>query len=142
MSHYLRVMVLHHVHYIRYRLKGCCSPGSGALPSAKLGHNLNDNQLRIGMAIRLGSPVSYPHKCVCGAEADGYGHHKLVCDRSSGRPAYRPQSNYTSCYDSRENTIDIGTCWTVLRRRQTARWADSNPMVSRRESGVGYHLLP
>ena len=82
----------------RSRLNGCSSPGSGdwinALPSSKLGLRLNDNQLRIGIAMRLGSPVSYPHKCVCGVEADGFGHHKLCCRRSSGRHARHSALNH------------------------------------------------
>ena len=81
----------------RRRLLGCSAPGSGdwvnCLPSAPLGLRLNDDQLRIAMCLRLGSPVSTQHICVCGVKADAHGSHALSCRRSSGRHARHSEVN-------------------------------------------------
>ena len=71
------------------RLLGSSAPGSGdwikALPSHPLGLCLTDEQFRVACALRLGAPVSYAHKCVCGAECDRFGNHALVCRKIKSR---------------------------------------------------------
>jgi len=71
------------------RLLASLAPNSGvwlnALPSAALGLNLDDNSLRVAVGLRLGLPLVMPHTCVCGATADKFGYHGLVCRRSAGR---------------------------------------------------------
>ena len=37
------------------------------------------------MALRLGAQICRPHRCICGKEADAYGHHALSCAKSRGR---------------------------------------------------------
>ena len=73
----------------RRRLLGCSAPGSGdwlkALPSSNLGLCLSDDHFRVSIALRLGAPVSYAHKCVCGADADINGGHALICKRIKSR---------------------------------------------------------
>ena len=75
----------------RARLQGCSAPGAGAwlncLPSSSLGLRLSNEQLRVAVSLRLGSPVCLPHRCQCGAEADSHGLHALSCRRSRGRHA-------------------------------------------------------
>ena len=73
----------------RARLLAAAEPHSGAwldaLPVEKLGLHLPNDVLRIGVALRLGIPVSLPHRCKCGATADSLGHHQLSCHRDPGR---------------------------------------------------------
>ncbi len=74
----------------RCRLLAASSPQSGAwleaLPSSPLGLKLTDEQLRIAVALRLGSPVCVPHNCqLCGTPVDVLGSHGLSCRYSSGR---------------------------------------------------------
>jgi hypothetical protein len=52
-----------------------------------LGLRLSNEQLRVAVSLRLGSPVCLPHRCQCGAEADSHGLHALSCRRSRGRHA-------------------------------------------------------
>ena len=56
-----------------------------AIPSSSLGTLLDNDSLRIGLAIRLGLQVCEPHKCRCGATIDGFGLHPLSCRISAGR---------------------------------------------------------
>ncbi len=41
-----------------------------AIPSANVGTFLNNNELRISMALRLGSEICKPHKCICSEQVD------------------------------------------------------------------------
>jgi len=56
-----------------------------ALPISSLGNRLDDDSLRIAVALRLGAPMCYPHVCTCGHAVDSLGHHGLSCRRSMGR---------------------------------------------------------
>jgi len=56
-----------------------------ALPTANLGLLMDDDCLRISVALRLGATICVPHKCRCGADVDTYGRHGLCCGRSAGR---------------------------------------------------------
>jgi len=71
------------------RLLAVSSKESGAwlraLPVASLGNLLDDNSLRISVALRLGAVVSRPHSCVCSSVADARGYHGLSCRLSAGR---------------------------------------------------------
>jgi hypothetical protein len=74
----------------RARLLASKSPRSGcwlhALPAPTLGLFLDDTQIRIGVALRLGSPICVPHSCNgCGAQVDESGTHGLSCPKSRGR---------------------------------------------------------
>lgn len=73
------------------RLKGLACFGAGdwlnTLPQAAIGLKLNNEELRVAVAFRLGSPISLPHICVCGSQADEYGLHALNCKRLSSRHA-------------------------------------------------------
>ncbi|XP_055347720.1 uncharacterized protein LOC129594886 [Paramacrobiotus metropolitanus] len=70
-------------------LKAVSVPESGvwihALPAASLGNLLENNALRISVALRLGAPIVSPHVCVCGGSVDELGRHGLRCKRSAGR---------------------------------------------------------
>ncbi|CAG9820640.1 unnamed protein product [Phaedon cochleariae] len=58
-----------------------------AFPIPSLGNFLDDNCLRISVALRLGAELCCSYKCICGTEVDVYGHHGhgLSCNKSSGR---------------------------------------------------------
>ncbi|CAG9814718.1 unnamed protein product [Phaedon cochleariae] len=56
-----------------------------AFPIPSLGNFLDDNCLRISVALRLGAALCCSYKCICGTEVDVYGHHGLCCNKSSGR---------------------------------------------------------
>ena len=71
------------------RLLAAASPHSGAwlqaLPSSALGLHLDDETVRISVALRLGSQVCEPHRCRCGKFVNNLGHHGLSCRFSAGR---------------------------------------------------------
>jgi len=50
-----------------------------------LGLHMNPFQVRVAIALRLGSNVSQPYRCKCGAQADRGGQHALSCKNSSSR---------------------------------------------------------
>ncbi|CAG9135278.1 unnamed protein product [Plutella xylostella] len=71
------------------RLRAAAEHESGlwlhALPSPQLGTLLDNDSLRVAVALRLGCNICEPHRCVCGAWVDAQGHHGLYCVRSAGR---------------------------------------------------------
>ncbi|XP_055348359.1 uncharacterized protein LOC129595388 [Paramacrobiotus metropolitanus] len=71
------------------RLRGVSTKDNGAwleaLPAASLGNFLNDTTLRIAVGLRLGVPVTIPHRCNCGEWADARGYHGLSCKKSRRR---------------------------------------------------------
>ncbi|KAI5632435.1 hypothetical protein NE865_14861 [Phthorimaea operculella] len=71
------------------RLKAVSQSESGAwlqaLPSPHLGTLLDDNSLRVAVALRLGCDVCERHQCTCGSMVESNGHHALSCCRCSGR---------------------------------------------------------
>ena len=73
----------------RARLLASSSESSGswlhALPCVNLGLRLGNDEIRIAMGLRLGTPLVRAHRCVCGAEVDQLGHHGLSCRRIAGR---------------------------------------------------------
>ena len=70
-------------------LNAAMAPKSGAwlnaIPCASLGTLLDNESLRIGVAVRLGLRVCSPHKCRCGVLVDEFGLHPLSCRLSAGR---------------------------------------------------------
>ncbi|KAF0290804.1 Ubiquitin carboxyl-terminal hydrolase 2 [Amphibalanus amphitrite] len=74
----------------RARILGAATPESGAwlraLPSSSLGTHLDNETVRIAVALRVGADVcSGVHACRCGSPADVKGHHALTCQFSAGR---------------------------------------------------------
>ncbi|KAI5632042.1 reverse transcriptase (RNA-dependent DNA polymerase) domain-containing protein [Phthorimaea operculella] len=71
------------------RLKAACCHESGAwlnaLPSPHLGTYLDNNSLRIAVALRLGCKVCEPHLCRCGTMIDDRSPHGLSCRLRAGR---------------------------------------------------------
>ena len=45
---------------------------------------MDNDTLRISVALRLGAEICYPHTCKCGTEADRHGYHGLLCKKSAG----------------------------------------------------------
>lgn len=73
----------------RARLLNAATSESGAwlhaLPSASLGTLLDNETVRIAIALRVGADVCHAHYCKCGALADSKGYHSLTCRFSAGR---------------------------------------------------------
>ena len=88
-EHVLRELIADSTEANRARLLAVSTPESGAwleaLPSAALGNHLNDDALRISVALRLGIDICQPHQCRCGSQVDSKGHHGLKCSFSAGR---------------------------------------------------------
>ena len=67
------------------------SPHSGdwllALPITSCGLRLDNESVRIAVALRLGLNVCVPHTCRCGSQVDATGTHGLVCKKAAGRIA-------------------------------------------------------
>ena len=56
-----------------------------ALPISACGLRLEDEAVRIGVALRLGLNVCVPHDCKCGESVDAWGLHAMICKKASGR---------------------------------------------------------
>ena len=56
-----------------------------ALPISSCGLRLDDEAVRVAVAMRLGLNLCSPHQCQCGAQVDARGLHSLVCKRVSSR---------------------------------------------------------
>ena len=56
-----------------------------ALPLASCGLRLYDEAIRVGVALRLGTPLCSPHDCRCGAKVDPWGTHAFTCKKAPGR---------------------------------------------------------
>ena len=74
----------------RARILGAATPESGAwlraLPAAILGTHLDNETVRVAVALRIGADVcSGVHACRCGSPADVKGYHALTCKFSAGR---------------------------------------------------------
>jgi len=64
------------------------APNSGAwmnaLPIASCGLKLDNEAIRIAVALRLGLSICLPHACRCGVAVDAFGSHAFVCKKSPG----------------------------------------------------------
>jgi len=65
------------------------APHSGAwlsaLPLATCGLRLDDEAVRVGVALRLGLQLCIAHECRCGTLVDVWGTHAMVCKHASAR---------------------------------------------------------
>ena len=75
----------------RGRLLAVSAPFAGvwlnAVPIQSLGLKLDNESLRISVALRLGVDITMPYTCVCGQPVQGTATHGLDCRKSSGRLA-------------------------------------------------------
>ena len=73
------------------------APHSGewllALPVASCGLRLDDEAVRVAVALRLGLSLGAPHSCRCGAMVDADGRHAFVCKKAPSRIARHQQLN-------------------------------------------------
>ena len=56
-----------------------------AIPMSTLGLKLDPMTLKISCALRLGSTLCHPHKCICGENVEPNGHHGLSCQNQMGK---------------------------------------------------------
>ena len=75
----------------RSRLQAVSAPGAGAwlnaVPIPSLGLKLDNESLRISVALRLGSTLNVPYSCVCGAAVEDSANHGLDCPSAAGKHA-------------------------------------------------------
>jgi len=57
------------------------------LPISSCGLRLEDDAVRIAVALRLGLNICLPHQCKCGSEVDAFGSHAFICKHASGKGA-------------------------------------------------------
>ena len=55
------------------------------VPNNRVGTFIDNDTLRIGVALRVGLTVCIPHRCKCGTTVDTFGTHPLSCCFSAGR---------------------------------------------------------
>ena len=55
-----------------------------AIPVPALGLKLDNTSLRLACALRLGSKICQPYKCICGSLVDDKGRHGLSCKNAKG----------------------------------------------------------
>ena len=83
----------------RARLLGAQAPHSGSwlqsVPIANVGTMLDNQALRVAIALTVGSTVCEPFPCPCGAVVDQMGLHPLSCRLSAGRAARHAALNET-----------------------------------------------
>ena len=81
----------------RARLQAVSAPFSGAwldaIPVPSLGLKLDDDSLRIAVALRLGVEIAMPYTCVCGTLVQGTATHGLDCRKVGGRHARHSSVN-------------------------------------------------
>lgn len=65
------------------------------LPSTSLGLCLDNDSLRISVALRIGAKICHPHTCICGKEVDALGYHGLSCPKCAGRRPRHHSMNET-----------------------------------------------
>jgi len=56
-----------------------------ALPIASCGLRLDDEAVRVAVALRLGLHLCVAHECRCGASVDTWGLHAMVCKKAPAR---------------------------------------------------------
>lgn len=56
-----------------------------ALLSTSLGLCLDNDSLRIAVALRIGAKICHTHTCICGKEVNSFGYHGLSCLKCCGR---------------------------------------------------------
>ena len=75
--------------HVRKQLFGGFCPHAGdwlsVLPIASCGLHLDDDAIRVAVALRLGLELCVPHTCHCGSQIDAWGLHAFVCKRAPGR---------------------------------------------------------
>ena len=54
-------------------------------PVTNCGLRLDNEAIRVGIGLRLGSKLCEPHTCPCGASVDASGTHGLACKKGAGR---------------------------------------------------------
>jgi len=81
----------------RAQFLAASAPHSGnwllALPIASSGLRLDDEAIRVAVALRLGLDLGAPHTCRCGALVDARGQHGLVYKQAPSRIARHQQLN-------------------------------------------------
>ena len=103
----------------RGRLLAVSAPHAGAwlnaIPISSLGLKLNNESLRISVALRLGAKLSLPYNCVCGTAVGDSATHGLDCRKSIGKHARHSEVNdiihrALSCAGIPSHLEPVGLC--------------------------------
>lgn len=113
-----------------------------AIPSMNVGTFLNNNELRISMALRLGSEICRPHNCICGERVKQDGRHGLSCTKSQGRFSRHHEINDITARATSfgQHPGKFRTNRSFSKRRKTSRWNDSHPMEQRQITCLGRYM--
>ena len=81
------VPVLNQHHLACFKAASCAESGVwlNCVPNKRVGTFIDNDTLRIGVALRVGLTVCIPHRCKCGTMVDTFGTHPLSCRFSAGR---------------------------------------------------------
>ena len=81
----------------RSRLLAVSAPGAGvwlnAVPIPSLGLKLDNESLRISVALRLGAKLNRPYECICGAAVEDSATHGLDCRKGIGKHSRHSEAN-------------------------------------------------
>ena len=81
----------------RARLLAVSSPHAGdwlnAAPIPSLGLKLDNETLRVAVALRLGVQTAMPYKCICGTSVEGTAIHGLDCRKIGGKHVRHAEVN-------------------------------------------------
>ena len=81
----------------RSRLFAVSAPGAGvwlnAVPVPSLGLKLDNESVRVSVALRLGAKLNLPYNCVCGAAVEDSATHGLDCRKAIGKHSRHSEVN-------------------------------------------------
>ena len=132
----------------RARLLAASQPHTAAwlqaVPVSSLGLHLDEESVRVAVALRLGASVCTEHTCrLCGRKADALGHHGLSCLKSAGRLPRHAHLNEVV----RRGLASAGipailepAGLTRPRGRQAPRWPDALSLQRGKVSHLGRYL--
>ena len=106
-----------------FKADSCPESGDwlNSIPNNRVGTFIDNDTLRIGVALRVGLSVCIPHRCKCEKTVDAFSMHTLSCRFSAGRiPCHSP-----FC---RRDTVHTRTVESYRRRRKATRWNKSVPL--------------
>ena len=93
------------------------------VPCKNLGLNLDDQQLRISIGLRLGANICVAHRCHCGKRIERDNLHGLSCTKSAGSVSRHATLNFSHKADVGISRLAFNarTARTVPNRWQTPR---------------------
>lgn len=118
------------------------SPNSGTwlstLPVERLGFLLSDEECRIGVGLRMGTPVHQSQRCHYGTTTDSVGHHNLSYHRDQSRlPRHSVMNDPVPLPFLRRPHCGNGTLRIEPRRRSSTRRSHPLTIQTRADAALG-----